>query len=121
MFQGKILAAGLTVFLLSLAAAADDRNRPAAAPIISCGAALKAPFAATVAMIDQNPTAAQREFRRMLADHPDCAILHWGLAKTAGDAAARRSEWLNAVYYGATSGATREEWDLISSTAPDRE
>ena len=91
-----------------------------AAPTISCDTALEAPFAAAVAMIASNPTTARRAFRRMAADHPACAILHWGLAETAGDTAERRSEWLNAVYYGATSGATREEWDLISSVAPDR-
>jgi len=122
MFLRKVFATGLLAILLpSVTAVADGQDRPAVVPTISCGGPLQASFAAAVPMIGSNPTVARREFQRMLANHPDCAILHWGVAKTAGDAAERRSEWLNAVYYGATRGATREEWGLISSVAPDRE
>jgi hypothetical protein len=40
---------------------------------------------------------------------------------TSGDPADSPSEWLNAIYCRATNGATREEWELISSSAPDLE
>jgi hypothetical protein len=88
----------------------------AAEPLsISCSQSLQAPFAAAAAIIKTNPDGARRMFQSMQAQHPDCAIVYWGLGETTTDQTLRHHYLLEAVYWGAVSGANEAEWQMISS------
>ena len=87
-------------------------------PSISCDRSLDAPFAGAVALIETKPVEARTRFEQMLARHPDCAILYWGLARTTGDRNMQEEYWSSAVYWGAVAGASETEWRMISSLLP---
>jgi len=103
-----LAAIGVLAWWLASSAAAEPLS-------ISCSRSLQAPFAAVAATIETDPNAARRMFRSMQDQHPDCAILYWGLAETTTDQTARRHYFLDAVYWGAVSGADEVEWQKISS------
>jgi hypothetical protein len=108
MWRGALATIGVLVWSLVSSVAAEPLS-------ISCGPSLQAPFTTAAAIIETNPNGARRMFQTMQARHPDCAILYWGLAETTTDQAVRHHYFLEAVYWGAVSGANEAEWQMISS------
>jgi hypothetical protein len=108
MSRGALAAIGVLAWWLASSVVAEPLS-------ISCSRSLQAPSAAAAAIIETDPNAARRMFGSMQAQHPDCAILYWGLAETTTDQTPRRRYFLDAVYWGAVSGANEVEWQKISS------